>query len=105
MEMRVGDVYAIAETLMNVGKQEMDLGSAEKIAGFTEAFVKVMLPLNDKRLELLQGEYGSETEKIAAFDTFASEKVELPEFSFKEFNFLRISPDGLSALKRANLYT
>lgn len=105
MEVRVGDVYAVAETMMNVGKQEMDLVSAEKIASFTEEFIKVMLPLDDKRNTLLRAEYENEAEKMAAFDEFAGEKVKLPEFSFKEFSFLRISPDGIIALKRAGLYT
>lgn len=104
MQVRVGDIYAATEILMSVGKQEMDFGSAEKIAGFIEKFLEVLLPLDTRRNEMLQAEYGSDRERIAAFNEFADEKVELPEFNFKEFSFLRITPDGLSALKRAGLY-
>ncbi|HET8705489.1 MAG TPA: hypothetical protein VFM46_04220, partial [Pseudomonadales bacterium] len=72
---------------------------------FTDAFVRVIQPLDVRRNELLAAEYKSEGEKMAVFDAFANEKAELPEFSFKEFGHLRVTPDGLLALKRAGLYT
>lgn len=104
MQVKVGDMYACLEPIMAIGKQEMDIVTAEKIADFTDAYVKAMQPLDDRRNELLAVEYATQQEKMDAFDKFANEKTELPEFSFKEFGQLRITPDGLGALKRAGLY-
>lgn len=104
MEVRVGDLYACAEPIMTIGRQEMDIATAEKIADFTDAFVKAMQPLDERRTMMLVAEYQDQEERVAAFDRFANEKAELPEFSFKEFGQLRITPDGLGALKRAGLY-
>jgi len=105
LEVKVGDMYGCLESIMAIGRQEMGLAEAEKIADFTDIFVKVLSPLDVRRKEMFEAEYESEGEKMAAFDAFAVEKAELPEFSFKEFGSLRITPDGLASLKRAGLYT
>lgn len=105
MQVRVGDLYACLEPIMGIGKQEMDIATAEKIALFTDEYIKAMQPLDVRRNELLAGQYKTQEEKMEVFNAFADEKNELPDFSFKEFGGLRITPDGLSALKRAGLYT
>ena len=104
MNVRVGDLYACLEPIMAIGRQEMAIETAEKVADFTDAYVKVLQSFDERRNELLAGEYADERRKMQVFDDFANETAELPEFSFKEFGGLRITPDGLSALKRAGLY-
>lgn len=104
MEVRVGDIYASVEPIMAVGKQEMDIASAERVSNFIEAYVKVLQKLDERRIVLVNTLFDGEGQKQAAFNTFAEEKEELPEMNFKEFSFLRITPDGLNALKRAGLY-
>lgn len=104
-EIRVGDMYACFESVMSIGRQEMDIATAERIADFTDAFLNTIRPLDVRRSEMLAAEYETPEQRLAVFDDFANEKAELPEFSFKEFGHLRITPEGLSALKRAGLYT
>lgn len=104
MQIRVGDLYACLEPIMSIGRQEMDIAVAEKVADFIDTYVKAIQPLDERRSNLLAAEYKSEGEKMEVFDAFANEKAELPEFSFKEFGQLRMTPDGLLALKRAGLY-
>lgn len=104
MEVRIGDLYACAEAIMAIGRQEMDLPSAERIGNFIDAFVTVMQGVDVRRTTLLERDFENDGERRKEFDALAAEKVELPEFSFKEFLFLRVSPDGLLSLKRAGLY-
>lgn len=89
---------------MAIGKQEMDIATAERIADFTDAYVKQLQGFDKRRSDMLEAEYSNEQEKMETFNEFANEKAELPQFSFKEFGQLRITPDGLSAFKRAGLY-
>lgn len=105
IELTVGQMFACFESVMSIGRQEMDIATAERIADFTDAFITKIQSLDVRRSEMLAAEYETPEQRAEVFDDFANEKAELPEFSFKEFGHLRITPEGLSALKRAGLYT
>lgn len=104
IELTVGQMFACLQPIMAISKQEMGMEQAEKIADFVGTYIDKMVPLEDRAAEMREAEYKDEAEKIRVFNEFSAEKIELPEFSFKEFNALRISPDSLITLKRAGLY-
>ena len=105
IELTVGQMFACMQPIMAISRQELSMEQAEKIAEFVGAYIDAMVPLEDKRNEMLDIDYGSEEVKREAFETFAEQKVKLPEINFKEFSLLRITPDNLVTLKRAGLYT
>lgn len=104
IELTVGQMFACMEPVMAISKQEMSMEWAEQIAGFVDSFITAMVPLDDKRREMLDIEYASDKERQKAFEEFAAEKVKLPEINFKEFSLLRITPDAIVTLMRAGLY-
>lgn len=105
IELTVGQMFACMQPIMAISRQEMSMDQAAKIADFVGAYIDEMAPLEDKRTEMLEIDYGSDEVRQEAFEAFAAQKVKLPEINFKEFELLRISPDSLVTLKRAGLYT
>jgi len=104
IELTVGQMFACMEPVMTISRQEMSMEWAERIANFVDSFIAAMVPLEDKRREMLDFDYASDKERQEAFEQFASEKVKLPEINFKEFHLLRITPDAIVTLMRAGLY-
>jgi hypothetical protein len=104
MEIRVGHLFAAFDAVMSIGRQEMDLATAENVSNFIEEFLELLREFDNQRVEILGNKEVSEEEREGAFVTLMEQKAQVPEFNFKNLRSLRITPEQVSLLKRAGLF-
>jgi hypothetical protein len=99
MQISINELYLVADAVYSGSTQEMDVAQAERVADFFEQFASKIEETEPRRQELLKRQAAQEE-----WDKFLEEKVELPDFNFKEFNTLRWKPGQLRLLKKVGLF-